>query len=448
MSSTLASTRSFSPALAEARRAPLVTRAWGAYALLAVALAPVLLPAGPGQSALVDVLNVVALIAFAFVALAHRVPVRLPFVLAILVISAGSLVATVNAAAPGKALLTMAQDLYLYLWFVMLIEVLRRRSDLKGTRLAWVVVANVLSVICVLQAIQDPLAHFPRNLLAPEGNRMYGTLYNPNMCADYLVLSVFVILSLWRQAPRLLLVPSLGLVLFAFLTTKSNGGLVSLAAGLAVWAILRVRDRGRAPLVRYAGIAVAAGGIALMAWWGLGVSGMSGGMGELGKESFLARMSKSGADRGAIWQRLEESYRRTPLGIGPGNSTAQPVDVAHQQRRGSFYSKEPHSDYVGYAIERGPVALVALLWLTVAVVLFVLRGRGRLDARLGDPVLGGLVTAAVVGGLVASSVHSLVIEKLHFRHFWAFFALAVALASTNAAEDAASARPAAARRAS
>ena len=435
MSSTLASARPFSRALVADRRDPLVTRAWGAYALLAVALAPVLRPAGPGQTALVDALNIVALIAFVFVALAYRVPVRLPFALPILVISAGSLLATANAAAPGKALLAMAQDFYLYLWLVMLIEILRRRTDLKGTRLAWVVVANMVSVICVLQAIQDPLAHFPRNLLAPEGNRMFGTLYNPNMCADYLVLSVFVILSLWRQAPRLLLVPSLGLVLFAFLTTKSNGGLVSMAAGLAVWAILRLRERGRVPLVRYAGILVAAGGIALMAWWTLAGSGRGGGVSELGKESFLARMSKSGADRGAIWQRLEESYRRSPLGIGPGNSTVQPVDIGHQQSRGSFVSKEPHSDYVGYAIERGPVALVALLWLTVAALLFVLRGRGRIDARLGDPVLGGLVTAALVGGLVASSVHSMVIEKLHFRHFWAFFALAVALSSTSSTED-------------
>lgn len=429
MSSTLTTTRPFSPALDGVRRDPLVSRLWAGYALLAVALAPIVLPAGPGQTAFVDGLNVVGLVAFAFVALAHQVPVRLPLLLPMLVILAGSMVATVNAVSPGKALLTMAQDLYLYLWLILLIEILRRRGDLKGTRLAWVVVADIVSVICVFQAMHDPLAHFPRNLLAPEGNRMFGTLYNPNMCADYLVLSVFVIASLWRQAPRLFLVPSLGLVLFAFLTTKSNGGLFSLAAGFAVWALLRVREGGTAPLVRYAGLVVAAAGLGLAAWWWVGVAGVGGGVESLGKESFLARMSKSGADRGEIWGRLEESYRRSPLGIGPANSTSQPVDVAHQQRRGEFYSKEPHSDYVGYALERGPVAFAALLWLIVALLLAFFRGRGALDARLGDPALGGLVLAALVGGLVASSVHSLVIEKLHFRHFWAFLAVAVALCS-------------------
>lgn len=434
MSSTLTTARPFSPALDGVRRDPLVSLLWAGYALFAVALAPIVLPAGPGQTAFVDGLNVVALVGFAFVALVHRVPVRLPFLLPMLVILAGSMVATVNAVSPGKALMTMAQDLYLYLWLVLLIEILCRRGDLKGARLAWVVVADIVSVICVFQAMHDPLAHFPRNLLAPEGNRMWGTLYNPNMCADYLVLSVFVIASLWRQAPRLVLVPSLGLVLFAFLTTKSNGGLISMAAGFAVWAFLLVRERGRAPLARYAGIVVAVLGVGLAGWWMLGVSGI--GMSGLSKTSFLARMSKSGSDRGEIWGRLEESYRRSPLGIGPGNSTSQPVDVAHQQRRGEFYSKEPHSDYVGYAIERGPVAFVALLWLTVAVLVTLLRGRGALDARLGDPALGGLVLAALVGGLVASSVHSLVIEKLHFRHFWAFLAVAVALCWAQPAREA------------
>jgi hypothetical protein len=37
------------------------------------------------------------------------------------------------------------------------------------------------------------------------------------------------------------------------------------------------------------------------------------------------------------------------------------------------------------------------------------------------------VLAALAGGLVATAVHSTVIEKLHFRHFWVFLALASAI---------------------
>jgi hypothetical protein len=140
-------------------------------------------------------------------------------------------------------------------------------------------------------------------------------------------------------------------------------------------------------------------------------------------------MSHSGEERGHIWQRLEESYRQYPLGIGPANSTTQPLDVSQQERAGVFVSKEPHSDYIGYAIERGPIAFFALLVLTWQAIAWVLRGRRALEMRTGDRAAAGILLAALLGGLVASSVHSIVIEKLHFRHFWVFLAMAVALCS-------------------
>src|SRR4029450_6389938 len=123
-----------------------------------------------------------------------------------------------------------------------------------------------------------------------------------------------------------------------------------LAIGFAVWMAYRARVRGWQPALKLAGTTAAFAGGALPALW-LHAGWGGGGAATADKRdaSFLSRMSKSSADRGQIWQRLQSSYARTPLGMGPPNSTQQPVEVSQQERRGVFVSKEPHSDYVGYA---------------------------------------------------------------------------------------------------
>jgi O-antigen ligase len=131
-------------------------------------------------------------------------------------------------------------------------------------------------------------------------------------------------------------------------------------------------------------------------------------------------MGKSSAGRQEIWGQLGGRLVRNPLGIGPGNSVLQSVAIGHRVRPGtSFQSKEAHSDYIAYAVERGPLGLAGhLLWVAAGLAL-VLGGRGpapRLD----------WLRAAFAGGLVATAVHSAVIEKLHFRHYWLFLALACA----------------------
>ena len=55
------------------------------------------------------------------------------------------------------------------------------------------------------------------------------------MFADYLVFSVFIALGLIGRVRAGILLASLALLGLALLSTKSNGGMVSLSAGLAVW---------------------------------------------------------------------------------------------------------------------------------------------------------------------------------------------------------------------
>ena len=86
-----------------------------------------------------------------------------------------------------------------------------------------------------------------------------------------------------------------------------------------------------------------------------------------------------------------------------------------------------HNDFLAYAIERGPLALIGLLALLAQAFLKLVdawKKRGLTHPR--KSAVGPLVAAAA-GALVASSVHALTIEVLHFRHFWMLLAIVCAI---------------------
>ncbi len=145
------------------------------------------------------------------------------------------------------------------------------------------------------------------------------------------------------------------------------------------------------------------------------------------ERSFIGRVSHSSESRFRIWSQLGKDYTKSPLGIGPGNSRTETVSFAQQERPHSLQSKEAHSDYLSYLIERGPLALAGLLLMTVQAFMMVgtyWKWAARQQQKATE---GRILTAALVGTLVATSVHSMVIEKQHFRHFWLFLALVCAL---------------------
>jgi len=417
--SSLAHPTTAVPAQARTHAVALAGRGWKAYLVAAALLIPVVLPPGPMQMALLDVVNLLALFAFAILVITRRVRVVLPFVVPVLFIGAGSLLAITNAVSPTASALSLAQDLYLYSWFVMLIAVMARQGDLTGFRVAWVLAADVSALVVIGQAMAA--GAFPAHFFAAEGFRPAGTFYGANMCADYLLLSVFVALSLWPRMGRPFLVLSALVMIVGLVVTKSNGSLGALALGGAATALVRALSRNGSRL-RAAGALAVVAGLVLFATWAFDEWGSSARIAASGKATVLGRMSKSSAGRKEIWSNLGTQMKRHPLGIGPGNSVLQAVPIGHRERPGmSFQAKEAHSDYVAYAIERGPIGLVGhLLWVLAGLAL-VFQGAGMSRQKL--------LRAAFVGGLAASAVHSLVIEKLHFRHYWLFLALACALAA-------------------
>jgi O-antigen ligase len=403
---------------------------WGPYLALVVLLAPVVVPAAPAQLAILDAFNVIALAAFAVAYLTRRITLRAPFAAGALVITLGSLIATVNAESPSAAAFTLAQDAYLYVWFVMLVSVLRTRGDLVALRMGWVAVGCAVALwgffVLVVFHGNTTIA----GIVGPKGTRLLSTFKDPNMCADYLGMSFFVLLSLGRHVGRGLRWGAAAIMVAAIVATKSNGGALSLAVGLCVWGLVRARTM-RLPMPAIAGAALFA--ISLVAGGAWMISSLGVGAGELHKlqaHSFLARAAHSSQGRFKIWNQLEASMQKAPLGIGPGNSRWMSVTVAGRERAHSFYSKEAHSDYLAYAIERGPLAILVLLALVVQCFVLVRRvWRRRERGGRADPMAGALV-AGLAGALACSAVHSLTIERLHFRHFWLLLAMVCAFADS------------------
>ena len=398
---------------------------WTAYLLLVVALAPILVPGGPAQLAIVDLFNFLALGCFAVGILTRRIRVHVPFVGPVLVISIGSLIAMVNAESVPAAGLAMVQDTYLYLWFIMLVSLMSARGDLPGLRIAWVWVANGVALIGLAGVFLNGHASLAR-MLGPRGVRATGTFLDPNMFADYLTMGLFMVLSLGRRLNRLVRWGSIALLLLAIVAAKSNGGALSLVVGLAVWAVVSAGTR-RLPVQAIAAIALVIVSLGLTAWWmtaGFGVGATE--LKSLQSHSFLARVQHSSEGRFKIWKQLERTYSESPLGIGPGNSRWVTLSVEQRERPNSMYSKEAHSDYLAYAIERGPLAALALIVLLGQA--FAKLGRGwQRRRKLGTAdATAATLAAALAGALTSSVVHSLTLERLHFRHFWLLLAMVCA----------------------
>jgi O-antigen ligase len=379
----------------------------------------------------VDALNIPALGIFAASVLMTRRPIRVPFLAPVIFMSLGSLAATVNAANPSAAILTMVQDAYLYLWFVMLANVMQERGDFRGLRLAWVCVANVIAIIGILQVVTHGNPSL-QNLITPKGFRALGTFDQPDTLSDYLVMSIFMVLSLNEEAPRALRWSSIAIMCTGIVASKANGGVGSLMVGLIAWTLVRAWTKrvSYPKLIAGALIAFSVGLVTLWLVVGLGLG--SGQFSELQTNSMFGRVSHSFEGRVKIWGSLLHRYRSNPLGYGPGNSRWQTVTVEERERplasgTDPFLSKEAHNDYLAYLIERGPLALLAMLVFKFQVFGRITRWwRSRAGSAQGW-VRGGPLAAATFGAWVASWINSNTIETLHFRHVWLFLAMVYAL---------------------
>jgi O-antigen ligase len=415
----------------------LLARGWGLYLLVAAVLVAFVAPEATSQTQVVyiDPLNAAAVAVFLVAILVYRIPVRLHFALPILLILTGTAFAFTNSPSVISSVLVIVKEAYLYIWFLVLVTLMCARGDLKGIRLVWLWTALLIALVVVVQVVSRP-GFSAGDLFIRWAGREKGTFANENMFVDYLMFSVFILLGFAGQVRWWFFASSLALLSVAVLTTKSNGGLVSLLTGFMTW----VLALAWAQSVRWArlvgGLAFGLAVVAVAVWF-LAESGLGyGPIKARGAQNLLGPMGKSAEIRGRIRQGLLEGWMHTPMGVGPGSIAVGGMRIGGPEKDpGGFTGKQdrrrawPHNDYLSYLVERGPVALLGLLLCIGQAFGMVLRSRQRLSNLVGSARAGNALWAAFLGALTATSVHSLVIDKVHFRHFWLFLAILTAMTS-------------------
>jgi hypothetical protein len=370
---------------------------------------------GPGGVTPMDGVNALFVLAYWTVIVVRRDEVALPLLGSFLLILVGSATALYATADRGIAALTVAQEVYLYVWFVTLAHFLARSCRLDAAVLLWVAIAATVAVLTVADARAGLLG----GRFAGE-HRALGTFDNPNMYGNYLVLSFFLAWSLAGAGRRwvYLALP----VLFAGIrATASNGALLGLLGGCAAVVLATPANRSF-PRVGSALMAAAAL-LLVVAVWHEPIERAAHGVLSSERGAMGGAALKGAGERIPLWLDAFAQIRRAPGGVGPGNFNLE-------GGRSSGTHLSAHNEYLGMLTERGPLGLAG--WCGILLGLL-----GMVRA-IGWASAGGARTLAplpLFGLFGAVALHATVIELSHFRHFW----LAMAIVTAAAAQARASA---------
>ena len=420
-----------------------------------VALLPLLVPRGPGNTAPADLFAALFLV-LALLALVQRGRrLQVPAPGAIALILAGSLVALALGGQPAIGLLTLLVDAYLLLLLVTIPNHLsgeRAERLLRLLLIVWTVAALAWAAL-LLAGYFHLLPQGIEQLLKVRADSRRGagaSRNNPNLAASYMLISFFVLLaSPWPRGRPLRLLAA-GWLLWAMLVTGSLGGLLGLVAGCAAWALgVYLRGGGTAGQARgLAGVAlllaalglaglVVAAGVPQPSLADVSTVSQQAKGGTLGNS--VGRADKSFTGRLALWsEAVVKAGPRAIVGVGPGEAKSE-LEISNgsvNRKTGTLTTHSLHSDFLGFLIERGILGLAGLLLLYAALA----RRAGRV---LVAGRRRGIGVAALGAAVVANAADSLFHETFHFRHVIVLFGLLWVAAGLTAPAPEPAASPAA-----
>jgi O-antigen ligase len=385
---------------------------------------PLLVPAGPGNTAPADLFLAMAVIIAAIWFASRRQALRFPYLAPMgLSILAGALASAVTFAGAyvgvGGGLITLLQDMFLLAWCITIANVGRDLGLLRGVSRAWAISATCWAVVMIIGVF----AHIPllSGETARDGVRASFTLGDPNLAANYFICSLLVLRAArypGRRAVRwVCCVP----IVTAIVLTGSNGGVLVLIITAVLGGLFTMaRRRGAVPAVITASALVLAVLAIAPHVHVQGIVRQAQASSPLLKDS-LGRQSESSNSRSTILSETATLYFKaeTPLGIGANGTKA--AFQAHQYS----YVKEAHDDYAAALVERGLLGGVALICLFVIIAarcrrIAVQTLRGEYAGIFPRPELLG---AAVIGMFISAMFY----QVLHFRHLWALLGLIAAV---------------------
>jgi len=396
---------------------PLSVRRVGYLLLLALWTVPLLIPAGPGNTAIPDV-SIGAVIVMTMLWLRRKgARVFLPYSVGIGIFMVAGGIAAVHHGVPAAGL-PVVQDVFMLLWAAAIANAVQRpwllQVFLQGWCWSGIAFAAALAFgrMTGLQALAG--------ITARNGGRAALTMNDPNLAGNYFLCCLMVLLA--TRAIRQRWIRFLGaiLILIAIVLTGSNGAFVGLGIGLVVGGIIGIRNAS-GPVFA---IAVVAPLLALAVAVGphIDVSAIQQRAADnvqLLRDS-LGRSNASSSEREILFSEGMRLYLGGDLiGLGPGRTK----DTLAAQ--GASYVKEAHNDYVAGLVERGVLGGLGLIILISAVGVRTVRVTFRpLPSNVAALVprpeyLLGLGLALLASGFFY--------EVLHFRHLWAFLGLVAGL---------------------
>lgn len=308
-----------------------------------------------------------------------------------------NLLSAVEVIQTGRAAAFLATTTYLALFGFWLSGFVDSRSRARLVTNGYLFAAATSTVIGLLALF----VAFPGADQVVEFGRVRGFFQDPNVFGPFLI-PVALILLEDILTPRLLGLRPLAKAALLFLLVLgvvfsfSRGAWVNLVVGLGiVLMVLGLRRRGGRKA--FAVLALAAGLAASVALI----------LAATGSEGFLlerAHFQSYDNTRFSTQVVGIQSAERYPFGVGPGQFE-------------SYAPQSAHSTYVRVLGEQGlPGLFVLVLALTFTLV-----------AALANAVAGretyGIGSAALLGSWCGMLVNSIVVDTLHWRHFWIVAAL-------------------------
>ena len=373
--------------------------------LLAVAamliLAPVVSVQGPGHTTPFDAFNLLFVVFYWLHLSVRPSPVSFPMLLPMWLILLGSCTGMYSADEQGRAVLVLAKEIYLYIWFVMAVHFITHKCRAATVVSIWVVIATVLGLLMGVDSQTGVFGGYIGGEI-----RGAGTFENPNMCGNYLVMSFFLAWSLAATGRRVFYLAMPALVL-GILATASNGAFLSLTVGSGV-AFVMTAGRRSLLLAAGAGMVVAAIGLVVVSTSHERLVSSSLDLMDRGRRSIGGTTLEGASERFPLWLDVADSFQRVPTGVGPGNFNRQGGRISRD-----FHGA--HNDYLGMLAERGPLGFLG--WCAMLASAAAVLRRLRAATASGS---GQFYIEALFGALAAVALHAITTETFHFRHFWMF----------------------------
>jgi len=384
----------------------------------AVALLPLLRPGGPGNSAPVDLLIGVALAVSVFAAAGSGKKWRFPYMVPMLLFLAGGTIGAIAGPVPAAGITALAQDVILLAWCWVVVNICRSADGLKILMRTWAYSSVVWAALLFLALATNTAALTGRT--AKDASRTMLTFGDPNVCANYIFISIMIVWAAQRPRRWPFRVAAYAILIAALATTGSNSGIVSVVVGVAIAAVLGVyRRRGVVPAVTML-VFLSLGGYFVAA--NVNFTNIQQ-RAQASRYAFIR--DGIGREQASVSQRTSILSESIQLYHAGGLLGAGPVSTKTRlQAEQAPFVKEAHDDYAAALTERGVVGLLGLALLIGTI------GRRALSAV--RPVASQHASVvvrpnALVGAFAGTLVAMAVIELLHVRHVWTLFAFVAAL---------------------